>query len=305
MWSHNQGVHRHACLLIATALASTVLVIGAQTAASATTPTNTPPSGLNACDPHSSAISPTCLAGALSDFDRARAKEGLPAMSLPANFVGMSVSDQLFTLTNIERRDRGLPLFVANAPSLFTYVLAAANAALDPLFPSWTRWAAGDWAGTTNSLWADYVWMYYDGLNTDNLSCTLLIRSGCWGHRNSILGTYAAPRIFSGAVGLGGIAMLLESGDIHDWNLLAPNAPRTLDVHQLAGRRILATWRSPKPRGTAILGYFFKRDNGSWLRVRARSHATTSLGTGQHVVSVRSYNARGSSSVLTLHVTIH
>ncbi|HWU31920.1 MAG TPA: hypothetical protein VN108_03540 [Marmoricola sp.] len=122
--------------VIVAALTSVLLVAETPATASAANPTNTPPIGLNNCDPNSSAISAPCLKGALSDLARARAKDGLRPMVLRPGFVTMSVSNQLFTLTNIERRDRGLPLFVANAPSLFSIVLAAANAALDPLFPS-------------------------------------------------------------------------------------------------------------------------------------------------------------------------
>lgn len=294
-----------ASLLVAITTMAVTLIGGTATSASAAGPTNTPPSGLNLCDPNSSAISRACLAGALSDFARARAKEGLPPMVLPANFLSMSVSNQLFTLVNIERHDRGLPLFVANAPNLLTYVVAAANAALDPLFPSWTKWASGDWAGTANSLWADYVWMYYDGLNTDNLSCTLLIRIGCWGHRKSILGTYAAPRILAAASGLGGVAMLLMSGDLHDWNLLTPNAPRRLQVQQLADRRVLTSWSSPPQRGTAIRGYYIKRDDSAWIRVRSLSRTTAvPLQVGYHVIQVRSFNARGPSPIRTVHIMV-
>ncbi|HWU32471.1 MAG TPA: hypothetical protein VN108_06335, partial [Marmoricola sp.] len=152
-------------ILLSLAVASTVttgLVIGG-TEVSASALTNTPYSGLDACPINSSAISPACLSGALNDFKAARKKEGLGAMKLPANFRSMSVPMQVFTLTNIDRRDRGLPPFAALAPSLNPYTQSAANAYRDPNFPRWTTDGGGNWAGTKNSLWAEYLWMYDDG----------------------------------------------------------------------------------------------------------------------------------------------
>ncbi|HWU31921.1 MAG TPA: fibronectin type III domain-containing protein [Marmoricola sp.] len=147
--------------------------------------------------------------------------------------------------------------------------------------------------------------MYYDGLNTDNLSCTLLIRSGCWGHRRSILGTYAAPRILSAAAGLGGVAMLLMSGDLHDWNLLTPNPPIDLVAQQLSTRSIQATWTAPTARGTMFKGYYLRRDNRRWLRVSGHQWTSAPLRTGTHTLSVRSYNERGRSPVRTARIAVN
>lgn len=50
---------------------------------------------------------------------------------------------------------------------------------------------ASVWAGNNlTPIAADYGWMYADGYGSNNLDCTTPSSSGCWGHRDAILGKY-------------------------------------------------------------------------------------------------------------------
>ncbi|HWU31919.1 MAG TPA: fibronectin type III domain-containing protein, partial [Marmoricola sp.] len=102
-----------------------------------------------------------------------------------------------------------------------------------------------------------------------------------------------------------GIATLMMGGDYHDWNLLTPNAPNNLRARQVAGRRVQATWTAPAARGTSIRGYYVKRDSGAWIKVTSRSWTSGALARGTHVVSVRSFNARGSSPIRTVRIILN
>jgi hypothetical protein len=59
------------------------------------------------------------------------------------------------------------------------------------------------WAGDFGPLASDYDWMYNDGYSADgsiNLACATPSASGCWGHRDNILGTYSyQPTLLAGA----------------------------------------------------------------------------------------------------------
>jgi hypothetical protein len=305
-------LRRHALTRLGARLAlfttlSSVAVLGAtQGTSSATSLTNTSPSGLYACNMASTTISSSCLAGALRDFNGARAKEGLKALVLPSNFTSMSVPNQVFTLTNIERRDRGVSTFLALSSNLTSFVLTAANQALDPLFPSWTREGGSNWASPKNSLWAFFLWMYDDGIGSGNLECTSSNTSGCWGHRKNILAGYGAPRIMGVAVGSTGIAALMLGQDAHDIpTTLLPNAPGALWTKVLSTRNVSMTWPTPIYRGAPVLGYQVRYDSHSWGNTYLRrSWTTPRLTVGYHTFSVRSYNKYGSSSSRTVRIYV-
>lgn len=278
------------------ATASIALIAGTEVTTAASGVTNTAPSGLNHCDPSSESITSACLAGALSDFDRARAKEGLGRMVLPSNFTSMNVPDQLFTLTNIERRDRGLPTFLLLSPNLTSFVVSAVANALDPLFPWWTQEGGSNWASPKNSLWADFMWMYDDGLGSGNIDCTSSNTSGCWGHRLNILAGYGAPRIMGAAVGPTGVATLMLGDDTHDVPAaILPWAPVSITAREYPSRRVIVTWQAPPAHGASVAGYYVRVNGHAWTLTHTRSWISPVLARGYNVVDVRSYNMYGSS----------
>lgn len=294
-------------IAIATTLGSALLIGGTVAQSSALTLTNTRPSGLYNCNPGSSTISSACLTGALSDINAARRKEGVKAMVLPSNFVTMSVPSQLFALTNIERRDRGLPTFLLQSSTLSSIALYAANRAIDPIFPSWTREGGSNWASPKNTLWADFLWMYDDGVGSGNLDCTSSNTSGCWGHRKNILGSYGFPRIMGSALGSTGVATIMLGLDYHDIpsNLL-PYAPAKIWSKEWSVRTVLETWPAPTYRGAPVLGYYARYDSHSWVNTGLHRYYTTPrLSVGYHTLSVRSYNKYGKSAIRSLRIYVH
>jgi hypothetical protein len=194
-----------------------VAVLALPSAAHATDPSsNTSPSGLYSCDMSSGVISDACLNGAVSDFNRARAKEGLHGINLPTNFKYLPVTTQLLVLANIDRADRGLTQFVGISKTLSSYALQGARANNDPPFPSWTQYGAGNWAGTANSLWAQFEWMYDDGYGSGNLDCKSPSAAGCWGHRHNVIMNWPGPMIMGVGVSGSSIATLVLGKDTHD-----------------------------------------------------------------------------------------
>lgn len=283
-----------------------MIVGGTAAPSSALTLTNTAPSGLYNCNPSSSTITASCISGALRDFKAARRKEGLRAMVLPSNFTSMSVPAQVFVLTNIERRDRGIPTFLALSSNLRSFVTYAANHATDPRFPSWTREGGSNWASPRNSLWADYLWMYDDGMGAGNVDCTSKNQTGCWGHRRNIVGRYGAPRIMAAAVGSTGIATLMMGQDSHDVPAsLLPNAPASISAHVQPARNVSMTWPVPPYRGAPVLGYYVRYDTHTWGNTHLRrSWTTPPLAPGYHTVSVRSLNKYGASALRSVRLYV-
>jgi hypothetical protein len=145
-----------------------------------------------------------CVALALADIDAARASEGVGPASLPGDFTGLSVPEQLLVLSNLERIDRGQPAIDGLSSSLDA---AAATAAADDEDPtinpsggsgSWGE--AANWeGGESSSLASDFEWMYDDGYGSGNLDCTSPSASGCWGHRDDILADLPSPLLMGAA----------------------------------------------------------------------------------------------------------
>ncbi|MHB8682087.1 MAG: CAP domain-containing protein [Acidimicrobiales bacterium] len=155
-------------------------------------PQNIPPSPdfLQSCQGTQYDDSATCVDATLSAIDNARAREGLPAMALPSNWAQLSVQQQLYVSTNLERTVRGLPPLTAMATALDQASAQGAARSTDPSPPSgfpFTQWGS-NWAGAVgNPLEAVYYWMYDDGLGSSNIDCTQSNQSGCWGHRQNVL----------------------------------------------------------------------------------------------------------------------
>ncbi len=143
-----------------------------------------------------------CTAYLLEAIDAARAVEGIGPMVLPSNWYQLSASEQLFVVLDLERTARGLPPYAGINAVLSREAQSAAQAQSDPSrapgFPLATDAQGypaldGTWATGFSVLAADYAWMYNDGWggsasSTSNVDCTSANSSGCWSHRDELLG---------------------------------------------------------------------------------------------------------------------
>ncbi len=126
-------------------------------------------------------------------------KLGRMSFSLPA-YEKLSPIEQLFVSADLERIARGLTPAVVLTKSLDKVAQQGAVADEDPPLsevpnplPGGGQFVAlgANWAGgLDNALGADYGWMYDDGPGSDNGDCTKTNKTGCWGHRDNILGRY-------------------------------------------------------------------------------------------------------------------
>jgi hypothetical protein len=179
-------------------------------------------------------ITPTCPAG-LSTIDADRAIEGVGPVTLPSDFAALSAPEQVFVLANLERVDRGLAPIPALSAALDSYAQTGADNDTDPNFPTYIQDGGSNWAGG-DILAADALWMYQDGWAgsaTFNGDCTSPTASGCWGHRDNILGTYSTPTLMGAGYAAGGkyggsTTELFAGGDTTDspsfsWSAVTPD----------------------------------------------------------------------------------
>ena len=174
------------------------------------------------------ADTPACTQYILTGINAAQAQERDPAIVLPTNYSSLNVPEQLFVLANLERVTRRIPPYVGLVPYLDTVATEGARRGGDPVItavrydPAYQEWAAGPiviadgfeggtsiWSGG-NSTPADamFGWMYDDGWAgtksaTLNYACTSAISSGCWGHRDNILGDSFGPTCATCVAGAG------------------------------------------------------------------------------------------------------
>lgn len=139
----------------------------------------------------------SCTNFVLKAINRGHRAEGVPAMVLPTNWYRLSTQQQLFVVVDLERVDRGLPAYLGINSALNVSAQRAAVLAQDPQVASGFAFESmgATWAGANSVLEADYGWMYEDGWGgsisrTSNIDCTSPSASGCWGHREVILGHY-------------------------------------------------------------------------------------------------------------------
>ncbi len=151
-----------------------------------------------------------CAQAFLHYTNLALATEGAHPVALPSNWAHLTVAEQLFVTADLERVARGLPPYVGLSTSLDALAQAGAAANNDPNPPqsgylgASSNWAGGSIAATD----ADYEWVYLDGwggskANTNNLDCTSPRASGCWGHRNDLLGQYTGVECTDCVMGAG------------------------------------------------------------------------------------------------------
>jgi hypothetical protein len=124
-------------------------------------------------------------------------------MVLPSNWYSLTPVEQLFVVANLERTARGMPAYLGLNAALSADAQQAAQTNSDPsVAPGFAigndaqgePGMGGAWAGGFAVLAADYVWMYDDGwggsaANTSNVACTSPTSSGCWAHRDELLGS--------------------------------------------------------------------------------------------------------------------
>ncbi|HVS68752.1 MAG TPA: hypothetical protein VHE56_09385 [Mycobacteriales bacterium] len=155
--------------------------------------------------------SAVCTRMALAAIRYARAHEGVrrPAMVLPRNYRKLTVAEQTFVVTDLERVARGLRPFAGLTTTLNTASHTAAVMRVDPtpvislLRRLGVYQYGSNWAGDFGPLASDYDWMYNDGYSAQdgiNIACLAPGANGCWGHRDNILGTYGhLPTLLAGA----------------------------------------------------------------------------------------------------------
>ena len=133
----------------------------------------------------------TCINAGVRVLDKARAKVGLRAYKLPADFPSLKPARQLFILANLDRIQYRLPPIkgltgALNRDAREKGVLASADPSPTNTagLKGWTsNWAAG----YLNAPMAYEAWVWDDGLGSSNGDCTRSHRSGCWAHRHNVL----------------------------------------------------------------------------------------------------------------------
>jgi hypothetical protein len=171
---------------------------------------------------------PGCQAVALQAIDRARAAEGLGPLELPTDYAGLTTAQQLFVVADLERTDRGLPPFSGLSSRLDALAEAGASTDSDPVGPTGSSWGSNWAGGEASALLADYDWMYDDGPGSPNLDCDHPSSTGCWDHRQNILGDYGAHPVMGAAAttvdGVTSMTELFSSGSrgVLEFTLRAP-----------------------------------------------------------------------------------
>ena len=139
--------------------------------------------------------SAACIGVELRAINHMHQLEGVAPMALPTNWARLSVPEQLFVVTDLERVDRGLPAYLGLNGALSAVAQVGALRNADPVPPPRLEgWDVGStWAGGAgNALMADFEWMYDDGPGGTNLDCRPPSWTYCWVHRDNILQRWPA-----------------------------------------------------------------------------------------------------------------
>ena len=211
-------------LVIACALALVIAASASADWAGSDPPRNTPLWRL----PYSCRNAPTakpCIDAGVYYLDRARARVGLPAYKLPADFPSLTPPQQMFILTNLDRIAYGLPPIPGLTAELNHDALASGVWRADDPYPSnparlHTWWPA--WAGAFyNAPMAYETFVWNDGLGSTNPRCTPTDHSRCWGHRHSVLWKFGTGSVLAMGAAAGrdsshhrGYAVLFVGGSL-------------------------------------------------------------------------------------------
>jgi hypothetical protein len=136
---------------------------------------------------------PSCLEVSLAMLNAGRRSEQLGPVMLPENWAQLTVPEQLFVLSELERTARGLSPDTGLAADWDAAAQVGADRGRDPTTGG--RGAHGFeavWAGgEPNPIVVIADWVYADGVFPDgtaeNLGCTLQDAAGCWTHRDILL----------------------------------------------------------------------------------------------------------------------
>jgi len=237
--------------------------------------------------------SDTCNADVVKAIDNARsALEGMAPLSLKVGaFDSMTVPEQIFAVTDLERTERGLAPLAGLTAQLDNVAQTGAADDTDPELSSTTLTggaAVSSWGsiwagGTSNALGSDYYWMYDDGPGSPNGSCTTPSSAACWGHRDNILGTFATcgqPQQYMGAgdtasgssYGASFAAIIVgacgptPTDVVFTWaqaqedlggggGASVPGAPLAVTAAPSINKGVVLGWRAPADNGAAITGY--------------------------------------------------
>jgi hypothetical protein len=142
--------------------------------------------------------SSACLKTSLAMLNAGRLNEQLGPAMLPSNWRQLTIAQQLFVLTELERTARGLPADTGLAADWDAAAQVGADAGQDPS-------SSGSGAPGFESVWAGGQpnpivvvadWVYADGVfpngSSQNLGCSETTTSGCWNHRDTVLHDNAA-----------------------------------------------------------------------------------------------------------------
>jgi hypothetical protein len=140
----------------------------------------------------------TCQDESVAMLNAGRRDEHLGPLVLPGNWNRLTVPEQLFVMTELERTARGLQPDTGLAADWNVAASDGADAGEDPTSAgSGTSGLESVWAGgDANPIVATVEWIYADGLFPDDSStngdCSESATSGCWGHRDVLLHDTAA-----------------------------------------------------------------------------------------------------------------
>lgn len=149
----------------------------------------------------------------LQAINNAHSAEGIPPISLPADYSTLPFDVQQFIIVNLERTSYGETPITGITASLDAAAEGGVQQHTDPTVPNTPFEYASNWYGAWapnnsggNPLMADYIYMYEDGwggsqAKTMNAACTSPTDSSCWGHRENILWNPGGNLSFGAAVG--------------------------------------------------------------------------------------------------------
>jgi hypothetical protein len=166
----------------------------------------------------------------IAALNRARRIMGQPRYALPGRFRSLAPRDQLLELSNLDRLLYGRTPIRGLNPRLNVSARIGVRDEEDPIAvpvnhhaftAGSSNWFGGGGPGPRSPMQAYYLWMWDDGVGSNNIDCPSRGAPGCWGHRDDTL--HAFPRgdqlemgVGSGrdAVGQPGWTELYESFEV-------------------------------------------------------------------------------------------
>jgi len=190
--------------------------------------------------------------------DARRAQEGLgPLVLNVARYNRLSIPDQLFVISNLERVSRGEVPIYGLWSVLDTVAATGARLGTDPEPPvGWTSGFASIWGDvlperTQVALASDFEWMYEDGPpplygNSVNTACLHAGEWGCWGHRDNILEKSVGNSVRGGPL----VLLAGASGGVRNYHGMASLAMDFTWASAVPKTGIVYTWA----RAVSFLG---------------------------------------------------